>query len=117
MTEFTLVCRQTPLADVIKLSGDADLYVAPELAKCLDEVVSRAPRAAVVDLTNVTFLDSTCLGLLLRFRRDAEHTGTPLFLVCDNHAILRTLTVTGLDTRFRIVRSLADALRTAVDAA
>ena len=116
MEEFKIERRSTPLADIVRITGDADLYVAPELRRVFDDIADDVPKAAVVDMTPLTFLDSTALGALLAFRRRLESSQVPLLLVCDNRAVLRAFEITALDRRFQIVPTLSDALRTVLDA-
>jgi anti-sigma B factor antagonist len=115
MEEFRIERRRTPLADIVRIAGDADLYVAPELERAFAQVADSVPRAAVVDMTALTFLDSTALGQLLAFRRWLEASEVPLLLVCDNRAVLRAFEITALDRRFQIVPTLSDALRSVVE--
>lgn len=115
MEQFSIERRRTPLADIVRIAGDADLYVAPELERAFSGVADEVPTAAVVDMTALTFLDSTALGQLLAFRRRLEASHVPLLLVCDNRAVLRAFEITALDRRFQIVPTLSEALRSVVE--
>jgi anti-anti-sigma factor len=64
----------------------------------------------VVDLVEVGFIDSTALGLLLRFQPRFRGRGGDLVLVSDDRRVLRTLEITGLDRMFRIERRLGQAV-------
>src|SRR2546423_6094006 len=55
-------------AIVVRLAGELDLYNAPALRKALLECVARRPSRLVVDLAEVTFVDSTALGTLIEAR-------------------------------------------------
>ena len=50
---------------VISLSGEVDLYTAPEFKQQLLEVIEQGGRDVIVDLSNTTFIDSTTLGVLV----------------------------------------------------
>src|SRR5258708_34719477 len=64
---------------VVGLTGDIDLYTAPELKSELNRLIDAGARRVVVDLTAATFIDSTTLGVLLgalkRFRPSGGRAG------------------------------------------
>lgn len=115
MERFNIERRRTPLADIVRIAGEADLYVAPQLERVFTQVADSVPCATVVDMTALTFLDSTALGQLLALRRRLETSEVPLLLVCDNRAVLRAFEITALDRRFQIVPTLTEALRSVVE--
>jgi len=55
-------------AVVVRLVGELDLYNAEEVRETLDGVVARGPERVVVDLSEVMFIDSTGLGVLVEAR-------------------------------------------------
>lgn len=95
---------------VVSVSGEADAYAASELERELRDVLRRGGRTVIVDLVEVGFIDSTALGLLLRFQPRFRARGGDLVIVSDDRRILRTLEITGLDRIFRIERRLGEAL-------
>ncbi len=97
-------------AYVVAARGDVDLYSAPELQAQLSSVTESGGRRLIVDLTSADFLDSTAIGLLVASAADVERHGGRLVLVCDNPVLLRSIDVTGLAPRFRIERSLGEAV-------
>ncbi|MGH3062700.1 MAG: STAS domain-containing protein, partial [Gaiellaceae bacterium] len=50
---------------VISLTGEVDLYTAPEFKQQLLEVINQGAKEVVVDFSNTTFIDSTTLGVLV----------------------------------------------------
>ncbi|HEY7705600.1 MAG TPA: anti-sigma factor antagonist [Gaiellaceae bacterium] len=97
-------------AFVVSLAGEADLHNAPEIERVLKELVARDARYGIVDLVDVGFVDSTVLGLLLRFQPRFRMRGGDIVLVSDDRRLLRTLEITGLDRIFRIEQRLGDAV-------
>ena len=95
---------------VVSVSGEVDLHTAPEMERELLEVLQRGSNSVVVDLAEVGFIDSTVLGLLLRYKPRFRSRGGDLVLVSDDRRILRTLEITGLDRIFRIEQRLGDAV-------
>lgn len=52
-------------AVVIRLIGELDLYNAEEVRKAFQDAAADGPERLVVDLAEVTFIDSTSLGVLI----------------------------------------------------
>jgi anti-sigma B factor antagonist len=95
---------------VVSISGEADLHNASEMERELLEVLQLGGNSVVVDFAGVGFIDSTVLGLLLRYQPRFRDRGGDLVLVSDDRRILRTLEITGLDRIFRIEQRLGDAV-------
>lgn len=95
---------------VVSICGEADLHNAPEMERELQEVLRLGANSVVVDFAEVGFIDSTVLGLLLRYQPRFRARGGDLVLVSDDRRILRTLEITGLDRVFRIEQRLGDAV-------
>ena len=76
--------------------------------KLFDTVAQDEP--TILDLSEVTFIDSTAIGALLAVRRQAELKRGRFAVVCEaGGEIERTLLQMGLDVAFRIVPSRAHA--------
>ena len=95
---------------VVSVSGEADLHTTPELERELRAVLDRGGSSVALDLVDVGFIDSSVLGLLLRFHPRFRARGGDLVVVSDDRRLLRTLEITGLDRIFRVERRLADAV-------
>ena len=50
---------------VIALTGEVDLYTAPELKSQMLDLIANGATDVVVDFTNTSFIDSTTLGVLV----------------------------------------------------
>jgi len=95
---------------VVSVTGEADLHTAPDLERELQGVLVHDGTAVAVDLSHVDFIDSTTLGVLLRFQPRFRAREGDLVIVSEDRRVLRTLEITGLDRIFRIERRLADAV-------
>lgn len=89
----------------IRLAVTGDLDLASE-SRLYDEVTRRLPsldgNRVLLDLTRVTFLDSSGLRALLRCRDAAEQAGHPLTLVLGgNERVRGLLDVAGVTAWFR----------------
>lgn len=95
---------------VVSVTGEADGYTAPEIERELQDVLRLGGRSVAVDLVEVGFIDSTALGVLMRFQPRFRARGGELVIVSDDRRVLRTLEITGLDRIFRIERRLGEAV-------
>ena len=94
---------------IFKLRGSLDLATAPTIRAALGEATEKGSQRLIVDLTQLEFLDSTGLGVLIgAHRRAAEHGGSFRLIVKDG-PISRLLNITGLIGVFAVFHSLADA--------
>jgi anti-sigma B factor antagonist len=92
---------------LVTAAGELDLHSCSEFKKTIDAAARRAPVHLVFDLTAVTFMDSTALGVLASEQRRRSE---PLHLVVRESQLLRILRVTGYDRVFVIHGSVEDAL-------
>jgi anti-sigma B factor antagonist len=95
-------------AVVLRLGGELDLYNAEEVRTALAEAIDSAPQRIVVDMSEVEFVDSTALGVLIEARSKLGRDGLALAgLQLDTR---RTLQVSGLDRHLPVYESVEDAL-------
>ncbi len=83
----------------VALSGEIDLASAPAVWDALEPALEDATRV-VVDLSDVRFIDSTGLSVLVRAHRRLSHNGGTLVVRSPSEMAGRVLRVTGLDTVF-----------------
>lgn len=100
MTNGTLRVYQRleGLAVVLRTTGEIDLSTAPVLADEFETAMASAtaPAPVVADLSDVTFLSSAGLAVLLDARARCTTAGTPLRLVATGRPVLRSLEVAGM---------------------
>jgi anti-sigma B factor antagonist len=95
---------------LIELSGEVDLYSAPEFKELVTRAIDQGKRRLVVDMTGATFIDSTTLGVLMSGAKRLNPEGGAVELVCSDERILKTFRITGLDRVFRIHDTREEAL-------
>jgi anti-sigma B factor antagonist len=95
---------------VISLTGEVDLYTAPEFKQELLRVIGDGAKQVVVDFTDTTFIDSTTLGVLVGGVKRLRPEGGQLSLVCSDRNITKIFEITGLDRVFTIYGSRDEAL-------
>jgi len=91
---------------VVHVAGEVDLANAPELDEQLVTAMAQAPSHLIVDLSDVTFMDSTGLGVLVRALKRSREQEIRLDLIVTNERVLKVLGITGLDTVLPIHSSM-----------
>jgi anti-sigma B factor antagonist len=97
-------------AYVISLTGEVDLYTAPEFKQQLLDVIAKGAKGVVVDFSNTTFIDSTTLGVLVGGVKRLRANEGQLSLVCSDRNITKIFEITGLDRVFTIYLTRDEAL-------
>ena len=113
MTQVELSVSQQSVGDycVLAVRGEVDVYSAPDLHDELATLLESGAETVVVDLTEVGFLDSTGLGVLVTARAAAVDAGRALQIACDHERILKLFKITGLDAVFEIHPSVDAAVQ------
>ncbi len=96
-------------AFVVKLGGELDLYNAPQVREALMQVCADSPTRIVVDLSEVEFIDSTALGILIEARTKLENQRA-FMLAAPGLETRRALEISGLDRHFTVHESVSEAL-------
>ncbi|MFF0498612.1 STAS domain-containing protein [Nocardia aobensis] len=94
-------------AVVVTVAGEVDMNSAPELQSALDQALQGEPTAVVLDMTEVGFLGSAGLSVLLA---SSQSTATGSLRVVASPAVRRPIEVTSLDALLRLFPTVADAL-------
>ena len=97
-------------AHVVAVTGEIDLFTAPEFKQRVSAPIDAGRQHVVVDLTATTFIDSSSLGVLIGAHRRLRRRGGTMVVVCDNEAIIKTFRITGRDAVFTLVSTRDDAL-------
>ena len=96
--------------DVLDVGGEVDLSTAPVLRSRIEGIVDDGGRRLVVDLADVSFMDSSGLSVLVVGFKGMREAGGQMAVVCPNASIAKIFSITGLDRVFSIHPSLHEAL-------
>jgi len=95
---------------VVELNGEVDATNSDELYDVLESVVRQLPSLLVVDLSALTFMDSTGLRMLLRSSRELDQQGGVLALASPQLPVARVLQLTRADQLIPVYGTVADAI-------
>ena len=104
--------REVDGAVVVAVSGEVDLATVPELEEQLFAALGTRTMPVVADLTEVSFLDSIGLSMLVRCHQLGLRNGTALRVVAATRAVVRPLEVTMLDGLLDLYPTVTAALAT-----
>jgi anti-anti-sigma factor len=94
---------------VVAISGELDMAAAPAFQQALLDCVS-GDDPVILDLSEITFMDSSAIGAMLSARKRANMTRGRFAIVCPPGGdIERMLMYTGLDASFDVVGSRPQA--------
>jgi anti-sigma B factor antagonist len=114
-TQLSLSTTRHDAAAVVRVGGEVDLGTAGELSDHLAAATQQAGPHLVIDLTDVSFMDSTGLKVLLTTHKRQLLLGGHLALAGVGRSVRKVLTVTGLDQTFLLCDSVDEALAAVVD--
>ena len=95
---------------VIKVSGEIDVHTAPNFKTALNKAINSGATDLIVDLSDVSYMDSGGFGALLGAVKRVKPEGGSINLVGCSEAIERMLKITRLDTIFGVQCKLEDAI-------
>ena len=95
--EFALRVTENGHGPVVLLSGELDLETAPQLQACLRDF---SGDRLTLDFTDVTFLDSIVMGVLVGAQKKAFMTGGRIVLHGVQPAQMRVFEITNLVDHF-----------------
>lgn len=107
---FAVFAREVePGVGVVTAEGELDLSTAPRLKWALLDAFEGGSARLVVDLSDVTFIDSTALGVLVSVNRTPD-LAAPLAIACPRENVRQVFEFSGTDAIFDIQPTLDDAL-------
>lgn len=91
----------------VQCTGELDIATADALKTALDGEKLDGVRHLVIDLTDVSFMDSTGLRLLIATHRTTQESGCDLTVVTGDSPAKRVLELTRMDEHIRVVPQLS----------
>jgi anti-sigma B factor antagonist len=119
MRSFYIISDGAPVEDagcgdvaLLAVGGEIDYAASPQLRERIADHVKAGRRHLVVDLSAVTFIDSTTIGVLVGAVARLREAGGSLAVVCEqeNVKVLRIFEITGLESMIELHRSREEAV-------
>ncbi|MCW2614739.1 MAG: hypothetical protein JWN08_1733 [Frankiales bacterium] len=104
------VVSQHQHAVVIGLSGELDAHTTGRLRSLLAEQLLAGPGNLVLDLAQLSFIDSAGLAALISADKGTRRAGMRLVLAAPGSSVRKVLGLTGIDAVLTIVDSVEQAL-------
>ncbi len=101
---------------LLAVSGEIDIATAPRLIAVLNDAVTDgagSDGSVVIDLTDVPFMDSTGLALLIDAQRRLSSRGRGFAVVCPPGPLMRVFETTDMVDRLGVHAEREDAVRAA----
>ena len=93
--------RQTG-SNVLPLKGEIDLHVSPSVTASLNEMIDKKPERLVVDLSDVSYIDSAGLAALIEAMQKVEGYGGKFALAGLQETVRSIFEISRLDQVFQI---------------
>jgi anti-sigma B factor antagonist len=113
VTPLSLTCQYLPGGTVLWVAGEVDATNSARLLASLDQAHPHAQEPLLLDLSALTFLDSSGLVTLLRTRTRLAAADGQLHLAAPHERVRRLLELTGLAGRFEVHHTLDEAVTAA----
>ncbi len=95
---------------LVVASGELDISATPRLSTVLALGSASRGGRLVLDLSDVSFIDSTALGTILQAAAQLDEAGTSLAVVAPDGPVRRLLEMTNLTQRVRLFGTREAAL-------
>jgi len=96
---------------ILVVGGEVDFEVSPQLKARMMKTIKAGRRRVVLDLSDVTFIDSTAIGVIAgAVEKLDEAGGGSLAIVCTHDKVMQIFEITGLDSVITVHPSREEAL-------
>jgi anti-sigma B factor antagonist len=95
--------------ELLTVEGELDIATASRMITALNEAIADMSGPLVVDLTDVVFMDSTGLALLMNARRRVVRQGQGFAIVCPDGPISRVFEIADMVESLRVCPDQASA--------
>ena len=106
MLNFDVESRVEDDRTIVSVRGDFDLQVAERVVAELEKVEASEPPLLVIDLSRLSFMDSSGMGVIAAAQARAVEGGRRLVLVRPPYSVRRAFELSGFEDVVTIVDDL-----------
>jgi anti-anti-sigma factor len=81
---------------VLALHGELDVAAAPQLEKLLEEIRAEKHRHVMVELSDLSFVDSAGVSVLIKAKKEADEDGSQFLLRRPTAQVHRVFALVGM---------------------
>ncbi len=107
---FRVEVRSDERATVLAVQGELDLASSPSLESELEQAFAADNADLILDLSELEFMDSTGLSVLVRAHQRAQESGRGFGVIKGGPQVQRLLSLTGVTERMQVAESLEELL-------
>lgn len=100
---------------ILDLGGRFDAHLVPSVKQWLDQATTTAPAQVIVDLSNVHFIDSMALAILVRGMKRCRQQQGDLYVCGLQQPVRIIFELTRLDKAFTLFTDREQALHAITD--
>jgi anti-sigma B factor antagonist len=111
MYSFQYEKEEKPFGCVLKMKGRLmDQTAHEEIKHYVDSMVASGKNALLIDLTNLEYMNSMGLNLLIQLQTKIRVAGGKMLLACPNKKVRELIDLTKLNSLFIISEALPEAM-------
>ena len=103
-SDYSISSAERDGCTVVTIAGEVDLYASPRVRDELRSLIDQSSNDVVVDLRDLSFIDSTGLGVLVGALKRLREKERSLVLEAPNPSIYKIFEITGLTQVFQITK-------------
>lgn len=98
--------------DQVSLEGAIDLYCTPDIKKFMRNLLKNGSKKLIVSFSNVSFMDSSCLGMLTNLHFECQQQNIKFVLANPSRDAKKIFALTKMNQTFTIFDTLEEAVET-----
>jgi anti-sigma B factor antagonist len=106
---FSVECTCTETTCLITVTGEIDMVSSPEVLIAAREALRTGVRAVSVNLSAVTFMDSTGLAALINIQRSVERARGRLVVICPDGPVRKLFALSGTESLLGLAPAVSQA--------
>lgn len=110
IADFCIAVDHRGPVTVLRVTGEIDIYTAPRLRQTSRDLTDLGHHELVLDLTQLTFTDSTGLSVMVGARKRLIPLGGRVVLAAVPQNLARVLRITGLTKVFPVYATADEAV-------